>query len=64
MQGREYISRTTSNGEDVFPTLYAVYYKLPQRQADNSGMYIVEKVKIKKFLLNSEHTPFTSTHKI
>ena len=39
---RRYTRRCNSNGEDVAPSVCACYYKAPQRQADNSGGYILD----------------------
>ena len=39
---RRYIKRVNSNGEDVSPSVCACYYKVPQRQADNSGGYVLD----------------------
>lgn len=37
-----FIRRVNSNGEDVAPSVCASYYKAPQRQADNSGGYVLD----------------------
>lgn len=42
MPHRVYTRRVNSNGEDVAPSVCACYYKAPQRQADNSGGYVLD----------------------
>lgn len=42
MQHREYTRRVNSNGEEVSPSVCASYFKAPQRQADNSGGYVLD----------------------
>ena len=42
---RRYTRRCNSNGEDVAPSVCACYYKAPQRQADNSGGYVLDYFK-------------------
>lgn len=48
MQHRVYTRRVNSNGEDVSPSVCACYYKAPQRQADNSGGYVLDFYRKKK----------------
>ena len=42
---KAYVRRCNSNGEDVAPAVCACYYKAPQRQADNSGGYVLEYIR-------------------
>ena len=42
-----YTRRINSNGENVAPSVCACYYKAPQRQADNSGGYVLDFFKRK-----------------
>lgn len=58
---RIYIRRVNSNGEDVYPTVCATQYKLPQRQGDNSGAYVLD--YIRKPLVNGS-TPLTPKSKV
>lgn len=53
----KYIRRVNSNGEDVYPTVCATHYKLPQRQGDNSGAYVLDYIKQKIY---SSDTPLTA----
>ena len=39
---RKYTRRKNSNGGDVYPTVCATQYKLPQRQGDMQGAYVLE----------------------
>ena len=42
---RIYTKRINSNGGEVYPTVCATQYKLPQQQADLQGQYILDYYK-------------------
>ena len=46
--GKRYTRRVNSNGEDVYPTVCATQYKMPQQQGDLSGAYILDYFKKRK----------------
>lgn len=48
--GKIYTRRVNSNGEDVYPTVCATQYKMPQQQGDLSGAYILDYFKKRKKL--------------
>lgn len=54
---KKYTRRTNSNGEDVYPTVCATQYKMPQQQGDNGGYYILD------YLCRRDSTPFTTDNK-
>lgn len=49
---KTYTRRVNSNGEDVYPTVCATQYKMPQQQGDLSGAYIID-----YFLRDKDITP-------
>lgn len=45
---RKYTRRINSNGEDVYPTVCATQYKMPQQQGDLSGSYVSDYFKLSR----------------
>lgn len=54
---KNYIRRCNSNGEDVSPSVCACYYKVPQRQADNSGGYVLDYIRKEPIFKSTPFTP-------
>ena len=54
---KKYTRRINSNGEDVYPTVCATQYKLPQRQGDYSGAYVLDYYKVEHTKVSTPLTP-------